>query len=66
MQNFMKIFSLISISAFLGQLIYPFLYFGYMGGQVIPLVVQILRIMSLLWATYLMWANIKSKLTQAA
>ena len=62
----MKIFSLIGLSAFLGQLIYPFLYFGYMGGQVIPLIVQILRIVTLLWATYLMWANIKSKLTAAS
>ena len=64
-QNFMKIFSLISVSAFLGQLIYPFLYYGYMGGQIIPLIVQILRIITLLWATYLMWSNIRSRLTPA-
>ncbi len=64
-KNFMKIFGLIATSAFLGQLIYPILYAGYMGGQIIPLVVQVLRIITLLWATYLMWANIKSKLTQA-
>ncbi|MEY4311401.1 MAG: hypothetical protein RLZZ571_171 [Actinomycetota bacterium] len=64
-QNFRKIFGLIAVSAFLGQLIYPYLYYGYMGGQIIPLVVQIMRIITLLWATYLMWSNIKSKLTSA-
>ena len=60
--NFMKIFGFISLSTFLGQLIYPFLYFGFMSGQIIPLIIQVIRIFALLWATYLMWQNVRAKL----
>lgn len=56
--NFKKVFSLLAISAFCGQLIYPVLYFGYMEGDLIALIVQSIRIATLIWATYLLWSGI--------
>ena len=56
--NFKKVYSLLAISAFCGQLIYPVLYFGYMEGDLIALIVQSIRIATLIWATYLLWSGI--------
>lgn len=58
MANLRRIFTLIALSAFAGQLIYPIFYFPYMEGSVFALIIQIIRIGSLIWATYLVWQNL--------
>lgn len=63
-KNFVSIFSFVAVSAFLGQVIFPGLYMGYMMGGVIPLFIQIVRIAALLIATYLMWRNLKLQLVK--
>ncbi len=62
--NFNKIFGLIAVSAFMGQLLYPALYNEYMNGELIPLVIQVIRILTLIVATYLMWANLRRALVK--
>lgn len=65
-KDFIRIFGFVALSAFLGQLIFPGLYVGYMMGGILPLAIQVLRIVALLIATYLMWKNLKSQLTKVA
>lgn len=61
MVNLRKIFTLIAISAFAGQLIYPIFYFPYMAGNIFAVLVQIIRVGSLIWATYLVWQNLRNQ-----
>ena len=63
-QNFRKILILISISAGLGQLIYPFLYGSLMAGAWIPVMAHTVRILTLIWATALMWRNLQRVASQ--
>jgi len=63
--NFNKIFGLIAMSALMGQLLYPALYNEYMNGELIPLVIQVIRILTLIFATYLMWANLRRALVKS-
>lgn len=59
--RFKQIFILVAFSAFLGQVMYPYLYNGYMSGEIFPLIVQSARVLTLITATYLMWADIKNQ-----
>lgn len=61
-KNFKVTYLLIAISAFSGQLIYPFLYFDYMDGVIGALLVQIIRLTALLTATFFVWKEIRSQL----
>jgi hypothetical protein len=61
MVNLRKIFTLIAISAFAGQLIYPIFYFPYMEGNIFAVLIQIIRVGSLIWATYLVWQNLRNQ-----
>ena len=63
-QNFRKILIMISISAGLGQLIYPFLYGSLMAGAWIPVMAHTVRILTLIWATALMWRNLQRVASQ--
>ncbi len=59
-----KIFVLVAISALAGQLIYPIIFFSYMEGNIFALGVQILRLSTLVYATYLVRKNVlNQKLT---
>ena len=58
-KNFRRILILISISSGLGQLIYPFLYGSFIAGGWIPVLVHTVRIVTLTWATVIMWSNLQ-------
>jgi hypothetical protein len=58
-QNFQKILILISISAALGQLIYPYWYASFVEGDKFVVAAHTIRIFTLIWATTIMWINLK-------
>jgi hypothetical protein len=58
-QNFRKILILISISAALGQLIYPWWYASFLNGNMLVVAAHAIRIITLIWATALMWRNLQ-------
>ena len=58
-QNFRKILFLISISAVLGQLIYPYWYESFIGGDRLVVAAHAIRILTLIWATVIMWRNLQ-------
>jgi hypothetical protein len=58
-QNFRRILILIFISAGIGQLIYPFLYASFIVGGWIPVMAHTIRILTLIWATLIMWVNLQ-------
>lgn len=58
-QNFRKILILISISAVLGQLIYPYWYESFIGGDRLVVAAHAIRIITLIWATVIMWRNLQ-------
>ena len=60
-QNFQKILILISISAVLGQLIYPYWYESFIGGDRLVVAAHAIRILTLIWATVIMWRNLRSQ-----
>lgn len=64
--NFKKFFGLIAISAFAGQLIYPIFYFPFMEGNVFALAIQVIRITTLVMATYLIRQEIFGKIKESA
>jgi hypothetical protein len=57
-QNFRLIFILISISAVLGQMLYPGWYVIFQQGSAIAVTAQTIRIVTLIWATVLVWRNL--------
>ena len=57
-QNFRLIFLLISISGLLGQILYPGWYVIFQQGSVIAVTAQTIRIVTLIWATVLVWRNV--------
>lgn len=63
-QKFNLIFWLVAVSAFAGQLIYPILYFSYMSGDLLALTIQIIRLATLLFATFLVWQNLQQQKNQ--
>ncbi len=65
-QKFNLIFWLIAASAFAGQLIYPVFYYSYMSGELLALLIQILRLTTLLAATFLVWQNLQSQKNESA
>jgi hypothetical protein len=62
--KFRRILILISISSGLGQLIYPFLYGSFIAGGWIPVMAQTVRILTLIWATVIMWLNLQRVASQ--
>ena len=63
-QNFRKILILISISAALGQLIYPWWYASFLNGNMLVVGAHAIRILTLIWATALMWRNLQRVASQ--
>ncbi|MEI6108765.1 MAG: hypothetical protein WCQ11_01715 [Actinomycetes bacterium] len=62
--NFKKLVALIFTSAFIGQLIYPWLYIEFQQGEVLPTAAHLIRVVALLVATKICWDNIKGALKQ--
>lgn len=60
-RNFQKIFVLISISSGLGQLIYPGWYLSLQQGGTAAVAAHAIRIVTLVWATALVWENLSPK-----
>jgi hypothetical protein len=58
-QNFRKISILIFISAGIGQIIYPWWYISFQQGGVLAVTAHAVRILTLLWATAIIWKNMK-------
>lgn len=56
--NFRRIFILISISAGLGQLIYPGWYVSFQLGGTLAVAAHTIRVITLVWATVLVWRNL--------
>ncbi len=56
--NFRKIFILVSISASLGQIIYPGWYLSLQQGGSIAVAAHGIRVITLVWATTLVWKNL--------
>lgn len=57
-KNFRKIFVLIAISSGLGQLIYPGWYLSLQQGGTAAVAAHAIRIVTLVWATTLVWKNL--------
>ena len=62
--GFKKIMVLIYISAGIGQLIYPWWYIGFQQGNGLIVLAHAIRIVTLVWATALVWQNL-AKLASA-
>jgi hypothetical protein len=58
-RSFQKILILIFISAALGQLIYPYWYESFIGGDKLAVAAHAIRILTLIWATVIMWGNLQ-------
>lgn len=58
-KNFERISKLFFVSAFAGQILYPFAYVSFQSGEVLPTVIQTIRIVTLLAATYFAWQQVK-------
>ena len=57
--NFRKIATLIFLSAGIGQIIYPWWYINLQQGGVLAVGAHTIRILTLIWATALIWKNIQ-------
>lgn len=57
--NFRRILILISISAALGQSIYPYWYESFIEGDKFVVAAHTVRILTLIWATVIMWLNLQ-------
>ncbi|MCF8554959.1 MAG: glycosyltransferase 87 family protein [Candidatus Nanopelagicales bacterium] len=57
--NFRKIATLIFMSAGIGQIIYPWWYVNLQQGGVLAVGAHTIRILTLIWATALVWKNIQ-------
>ena len=57
--DFRKILILISISAALSQLIYPYWYESFIEGDKFIVAAHTIRILTLIWATVIMWRNLQ-------
>ena len=57
--NFRKIATLIFLSAGIGQIIYPWWYVNLQQGGVLAVGAHTIRILTLIWATALVWKNIQ-------
>ncbi len=57
--NFRKIATLIFLSAGIGQIIYPWWYINLQQGGVLAVGAHTIRILTLIWATALVWKNIQ-------
>lgn len=57
--NFRKIATLIFLSAGIGQIIYPWWYANLQQGGVLAVGAHTIRILTLIWATALIWKNIQ-------
>ena len=57
--NFRKITTLIFLSAGIGQIIYPWWYVNLQQGGVLAVGAHTIRILTLIWATALIWKNIQ-------
>lgn len=57
--NYKKVVILICISAGIGQLIYPWLYISLQQGSVLAVSAHAIRIVTLLWATVILWQNMR-------
>lgn len=57
--NFRKIATLIFLSAGIGQIIYPWWYVNLQQGGVLAVGAHTIRILTLIWATALIWKNIQ-------
>jgi hypothetical protein len=58
-KHFERISQLFFISAFAGQILYPFAYVSYQSGEALPTIIQTIRVFALIAATYLAWQQIK-------
>lgn len=58
-KNFNKILILICISAGIGQVIYPWWYLSLQQGGVMAVTAHAIRILTLLWATAIVWNNLR-------
>jgi hypothetical protein len=56
--KFRQITTLLFISAAMGQAIYPWWYLHFQEGQVLATAAQVIRIVTLLWASALCWRNL--------
>ena len=56
--NFRRIFILISISSGLGQFIYPGWYVNFQLGGTLAVAAHTIRVITLVWATVLVWRNL--------
>lgn len=64
--NFRPIFILISISTVLGQILYPGWYVIFQQGSVLAVTAHTIRILTLIWATVLIWRNVSAAAQQRA
>ena len=58
-KNFNRILILICISAGIGQVIYPWWYLSLQQGGVMAVTAHAIRILTLLWATAIVWNNLR-------
>ena len=58
-QNFRRICTLIFVSAGIGQIIYPWWYINFQQGGVLAVTAHTIRILTLLWATGIVWRNLQ-------
>ena len=58
-RNFRRILVLLLISSGIGQVLYPFLYGSFIAGGWVPVVAHTVRILTLIWATVIMWRNLQ-------
>ncbi len=59
--EFTPIAILLAISAFTGQLLYPWMYIPFQGGEVLPTLVQTIRVVTLLLATIMLWRSVNKR-----
>ncbi len=57
-QRFATKVKLFFVSAFAGQILYPFAYVSYQEGEVLPTIVQTIRIVALISLTWISWKEI--------
>ena len=63
-RNFRRILVLLLISSGIGQVLYPFLYGSFIAGGWVPVVAHTVRILTLIWATVIMWRNLQRDVSQ--
>jgi hypothetical protein len=57
-QNFRRIFILLATSTVIGQLLYPGWYISFQQGGTLAVAAHTIRIITLVWATVLVWRNL--------